>query len=74
MSLDRAALRVLLYDWLFQRHRPPEAPPVDDEALSSADRAIVAAWYARHGRRVLGLGACHALGDFWYPQPLSTGA
>lgn len=73
LSLDRATLRAILYDWLFVRHRPPDAPPVDYAALSSADRAIVAAWYASHGRRVVGLGARHALGDFWYPQPLIAG-
>ena len=73
LSLDRATVRAILYDWLFVRHRPPEAPPVEYEALSAADRASVAAWYARYGRQVLGLGVRQIPGDFWVPHPLNAG-
>jgi hypothetical protein len=73
LSLDRAGVRAILYDWLFVRHRPPEAPPVEYEALSAADRASVAAWYARYGRQVWGLGLRQIPGDFWVPHSLNAG-
>jgi hypothetical protein len=62
LSLDRHQLRAILYDWLFLRPHPAE----DYETLAPAERTALAAWY-QHRRQVLGLGARHPHGDFWYP-------
>lgn len=66
-SLDRVLLRTILYDWLFLRPHPPDAPLIDYAALSPADRAAVVAWHAAHRHAALGLGTRHPQGGFWYP-------
>jgi len=66
-SLDRALLRRILYDWLFLRPHPPDAPLLDYSTLADADRATLVAWHAAHRHAALGLGTRHPQGGFWYP-------
>jgi hypothetical protein len=66
-SLDRTLLRRILYDWLFARPHPPDAPLIDYAALAPASRAALVAWHARHRHAALGLGIRHPQGGFWYP-------
>jgi hypothetical protein len=66
-SLDRPLLRAILYDWLFLRPHPPDAPLLDYAALPPADRAALVAWHTQHRHAALGLGTRHPQGGFWYP-------